>query len=51
MTVCQDKDAVLGTVIARYDTSDGPPGQVNRTRTANPNKGRVKLPRCLSPWR
>ncbi|KYM92505.1 hypothetical protein ALC53_00961 [Atta colombica] len=44
-----DQDAVLGTATARYDTNDGPPGLVNPMRIASLNRGRVKLPHCLSP--
>lgn len=50
MTACQDQDAVRETATARCDTSDGPPGPAKPTRIASLNRGRVKSPRCLSPW-
>jgi hypothetical protein len=48
MKECPDQDVALQTVIARYDTSDGPLGPVNPMRIANLNRERVKSPRCLS---
>lgn len=47
MTAYQDQVAVPGIAMVRYDTSDGPPGLANPTRTASLNRGHVKSPRYL----